>query len=87
MALPNTTIKRWLARATAQQKKFLATQAGTSVNHLLHIASGRRSMGADLAQRLSTASQRFTDTTLHLEQRSLCRACQRCPLVTDPLER
>lgn len=87
MALPNTTIKRWLAMATAEQKKFLAEQAHTSVNHLLHIASGRRSMGADLAQRISTASERFTDKRLHLEQRRLCTACAKCPLVTDPLER
>lgn len=86
-ALPNKTVKAWLERATPEQKKLLAERSRTSVQHLQHIASGRRAMSAELAQRIATASERFDDAKLHLAQQSLCRACQHCPLLIDPLQR
>ena len=88
MALPNKTVKTWLGRATPIQKKRLAELAHTSVQHLQHVASGRRAMSAELAQRIAVASERFDDPKLHLEQRKLCHACQHCPLLSlDPLQR
>jgi len=79
------SMHHWLSVATPAQKRQLAKWAKTSVTHLGHLGAGRRGATADLAQRLSVASQRFKDPKLLIDQRALCSACEHCPLLNDPL--
>jgi hypothetical protein len=81
MRRPQTAMRDWLSLATAAQKKQVATIADTSVVHLTHIAAGRRRMSAELAQRLAHASRELHVRALYLDQRELCTACAKCPLV------
>ena len=85
MAKAQKVLSRWLAAATPEQAKALAKAAKTSVPHLRHIAHGRRGVSADLAQRLWHASIGVTvasETDLPpLDQRTLCDACHKCPLL------
>ncbi len=80
---PNVVMREWLEKATPEDRKELAANAGTSVAHLGHIAAGRRNISAELAQRLAQASQVFGSRTLQLMQRDLCHACSVCPLIND----
>ena len=75
MRRPPSAMRTWLRKATAEEKRELAKSAKTSVVHLHHIASGRRGVSAELAQRLAHASKG------ELEQRELCLACSKCPLI------
>lgn len=79
---PNRALRNWLKVASPDQARALATASGTSVPHLRHIAAGRRGVSADLAQKLAHASTHIGDD-LELDQRALCGACARCPLVAD----
>jgi hypothetical protein len=81
MLAPETTMRRWWLLSDANDKKTLAKASGTSVNHLRHLASGRRGISAELAQRLAKGSQVFKQTALVLDQRDLCVACGNCPLI------
>ena len=73
MRRPETSMRAWLSKASAVEKRAVAKAAGTSVIYLSHIAAGRRQASADLAQRLAAATK--------LDQRSLCNACRKCPLA------
>lgn len=75
MSKPNAVISRFLKRVTPSQARAVAKKAKTSVAHLRHVAAGRRGMTADMAQRLSHASDG------ELQQQSLCEVCAKCPLV------
>jgi len=79
MRRPSTTMRNWLKTATPAQARALAEAAETSVPHLRHIAAGRRSMSADMAQRVAHASNAYGP---RLNQTDLCEACGRCPLAT-----
>lgn len=72
---PNAVVRRWLKSATPDQSRAVAKRAQTSVAHLRHIAAGRRGMTAEMAQRLSHASDG------EMQQQSLCKACGNCPLI------
>ncbi|MDE2097495.1 MAG: hypothetical protein KGL39_09640 [Patescibacteria group bacterium] len=85
MPKANKTMSAWLKRATPQQKKRLAELARTSVPHLGHAARGRRTMSAELAQRIAAASAKLGAPELVIEQPDLCAACAKCPLRIDPL--
>jgi hypothetical protein len=75
MPRPTTAMRKWLSVASADDKRKLAKAAKTSVIYLYHIAAGRRALSADLAQRLAHASGGA------LDQRELCVACGKCPLL------
>jgi len=81
MTPPKNAIYKWLRKATPEQKKAFVKAADTSMAHLLHIASGRRGITADMAQRLAAASKTLHTRKLYLEQRDLCKACGVCPLL------
>ena len=80
MGRPNSTIRAWLKAATPDEARLLAKRADTSVPHLRHVAAGRRGISAELAQKLAHASAQGDRL---LDQRDLCTACARCPLVPD----
>lgn len=80
MSKSSTSVSRFLERATPDQARAVAKKAKTSVAHLRHIASGRRGVTADMAQRLAHATTGVPDA-LRLDQRALCDACARCPLA------
>jgi len=82
MASLNKTLYQWLRIASPKQKQALARAAKTSVQQLGHLAYGRRFASAQLAQSLASASKRFTNKELHLDQRDICGACARCPLTS-----
>ena len=71
---PSTAMRQWLRKVTPDEARAVAKAAKTSVPHLRHIAAGRRNVSADLAQRLAHAGGP--------DQRSLCVACAKCPLLT-----
>lgn len=75
---PNA-MRQWLTQATPEQARALAKAAKTSVAHLRHIATGRRGVSAELAQRLAHAATAPKMPPLY--QTELCAACARCPLV------
>lgn len=81
MGRPNTTIRNWLKTADPDTARRLAKLAKTSVPHLRHIAAGRRSMRAEMAQRIAHASRKLDAPHLELLQVDLCAACRRCPLL------
>lgn len=81
MPLSKATMSRWLRVATPENTKALAKAAKTSVEHLKHIARGRRGVSAELAQRLAAASRTLRHRALYLDQRELCEVCGACPLV------
>ena len=80
MKRENISVRKWMAQATADQKKALAKAAKTSVMHLWHIAYGRRQVGPELAQRIAHASTAVTGMYA-MDQRALCSVCAKCPLV------
>lgn len=80
-AAPNRTLKKLFQSMTPVQARQLTKMAGTSVPHLRHVATGRRNMSADLAQKLATASQKMKNPKLLLNQVDLCHACRVCPLL------
>lgn len=83
---PKIAMSKWLRTATPAQAKALAKAAKTSVPHLNHIASGRREVGAELAQRIATASRTLKHRALYLDQRDMCKVCGACPLVNTLLK-
>lgn len=82
MAPQKSSIVKWMKQATPAQKKALAKAAGTSVNQLKHLQAGRRGASAEFAQKLAAASKTLGAKSLHLDQRELCVACNKCPLVS-----
>lgn len=86
MMTPKVAMSKWLRIATPAQAKALAKAAKTSVPHLNHIATGRRQVGAELAQRIATASKTLKHRALYLDQRDMCKICGACPLVTPLLK-
>jgi plasmid maintenance system antidote protein VapI len=74
MRTAKIVMKKWLRAVDPTEARRVAKKAGTSVPHLRHIAAGRRNVSADLAQRLVHAAP-------ELNQRELCVACAKCPLV------
>ena len=58
MRRPETSMRAWLSKASAVEKRAVAKAAGTSVIYLYHIAAGRRQASADLAQRLAAGKVR-----------------------------
>lgn len=80
MPFSQNIMSHWLRTATSDQRKQLAKAAKTSFAHLQHIASGRRGVTAELAQRLSAASLTLPKA-LRLDARALCKACSTCPLA------
>lgn len=81
----NSVMARWMARAerTPGRVNQLAAWAGTSRANLRHIATGRRHMSAQLAQRIAAASRRFDDPAAILDQRMLCHVCAVCPIANS----
>jgi len=79
--MAKNAIAKWLRLATPDNARQLAKVADTSVPHLRHIAAGRRSVSAELAQRLAHASRTLKAKALLLDQRLLCKACGSCPIV------
>jgi len=79
MTRAHKAVAKWLSTVTPAEARAAAKAAKTSVPHLRHIAHGRRGVSADLAQRLAHAVPK-------LDQRVLCEACARCPLLSrDPI--
>lgn len=74
MRRTSTVMRKWPRAVDPDEARRVAKAAGTSVPHLRHIAAGRRNVSADLAQRLAHAAP-------ELDQRELCVACGRCPLI------
>jgi hypothetical protein len=74
MTRAQQVVAKWLRTHTPEDARRLAKAAKTSVPYLRHVAHGRRGISADLAQRLAHGSS-------ELDQRALCAACRRCPLV------
>jgi transcriptional regulator with XRE-family HTH domain len=81
MSTPRRVMRQWLNKATAVQKRQVAEAAGTSVPHLQHIAGGRRTVSAELAQSLAAASKDLHIKALLIDARTLCAICAVCPLV------
>jgi transcriptional regulator with XRE-family HTH domain len=81
MTAPKNAIYKWMKTATPDQKKALAKAAGTSVGQLKQLQSGNRGASAALAQRLAAASKTLHIRALYLDQRDLCDACGKCPLI------
>lgn len=81
MSTPRKVMRKWLNAATAIQKRQVAEAAGTSVPHLQHIAGGRRTVSAELGQRLAAASKDLHVRALLIDARTLCAVCASCPLV------
>lgn len=77
---PNRPLTQWLEAATPDQRRKLAKLAKTSLPHLWHIANGRRSASAELAQRIAHAAYKVGNI-LPLHQIDLCAACGKCPLL------
>jgi hypothetical protein len=77
-------MSRWLRKATTKERAALAKAAKTSSGHLKHVATGRRGVSADVAIDLAAASHTLKSHKLYLDQRELCHACSRCPLVSHP---
>lgn len=77
---PNRPLTEWLNAANPEERKELAKRAKTSLPHLQHVAHGRRSVSADLAQRIAHAAKHFP-LNPELFQTDLCQACGRCPLL------
>lgn len=73
MRQPKNVVRDWLRSVTPERAREVAKAAQTSVEHLRHVAAGRRNMRADFAQRFSHASG--------LDARELCKTCARCPLA------
>lgn len=73
MRQPKNVMRDWLRSVSTAQAREAAKIAGTSIKHLQHIAAGRRGVSAELAQRLAHATG--------INQRALCQACAKCPLV------
>lgn len=73
MPKPNIAVRAWLKATSPEQAEHAAEAAGTSLEYLRHVAAGRRSMKAELAQKLAHATG--------IDQRLLCSACGRCPLA------
>ena len=81
MTAPKNAIFKWMKTATVAQRKALAKAAGTSVGQLKQLSAGNRSASAAMAQRLAAASKTLHMRALYLDQRDLCEACGKCPLV------
>ncbi len=79
---PKPTLQAWLDSASAPAKDWLATNAGTSVAYLRHIAKGRRDPGGVLAlsiEQLTTTAHHATGGQLPVVPREeLARACGQC---------
>jgi hypothetical protein len=73
MRRPQTAMSQWLSKASSVEKRTAAKAAGTSIVYLYHVAAGRRSLSADLAQRLAHSTG--------IDQRELCAACAKCNLA------
>lgn len=52
----NDHLRDWLASKSAEDREFIAKEAGTSVGHLWQLAGGHRKASAELAERLQDAS-------------------------------
>lgn len=81
MSKPKNAIYKWRKIATPAQKQALAKAAGTSDNQIKQLSSGHRRASAELAQRLAAASRTLGHRKLYLDQRDICPACGKCPLV------
>jgi hypothetical protein len=81
MISSKNVMRRWLIAATPEQRKQLVKLARTSLPHLRHIATGRRGVMAELAQRLAAASRTLGVKRLILDPRQMCKACSTCPLA------
>jgi hypothetical protein len=79
--MPSNAVRQWLDIATPTQARQFAKAAKTSVPHLRHIAAGRRSVSAEMGQRLAAASKTLGVRALYLDQRALCPACGVCPIA------
>jgi hypothetical protein len=75
MSRASKAVAKFLRDSTTDQARAVAKSAKTSLPHLRHVAAGRRGVSADLAQRLAHASKGA------LDQRTLCDACNKCPLL------
>jgi hypothetical protein len=87
MSTSKNAMRKWLDRATPEQKKALAKAAKTSQGQLKHLAAGRRTASAGLAQKIAAASRTLHTRELYLDQRDLCEACGTCPLVDQKPKR
>jgi len=52
----NDHLRQWLAQASSERRKAVATEARTTVGHLWQLSGGHRRASADLAIRLQKAS-------------------------------
>jgi hypothetical protein len=79
-------LKEWMAKATPQEKKYLATLAETTLPGLRQAAGAFRTNGAisltaEFARRLELASKIIHDLNENLpvlKREQLCLACSTC---------
>lgn len=76
--------RKWMAKATPEEKIQLAQLAQTSVGSLHQIAGGYRSAGKanvrpEMARRIELASTKLARNRLPaIRREQLCEACGRC---------
>jgi hypothetical protein len=79
---PTLELAEWLPRASADERRRLAALSDTSLQHLRHIAAGRRGLSARKAAALEAASLEIHVSNLGLPpvlRTSSCAACAVCP--------
>lgn len=76
-------LRVWMALATAEEQRLLASRAGTSRAYLYQLASGKRMATADLAGRIADEAEilrRGSKGRLpKLLRGELSSACEECP--------
>ena len=50
------TFKKWLHKATEEEREAAATQAGTTVSYFWHLSGGHRKASPELAKKLELAT-------------------------------
>jgi hypothetical protein len=76
------SLRAWMERATPEQKRVLASLAGTTIANLHQASKGYRTKGKlritpDLARRLEFASQQIDDMPVLLRE-DLSPSCAGC---------
>ena len=76
-------LSKWLAAANKKQRGALANRAKTSAAYLYQLATGRRTITAEVAANIEQGSKilhRNSDGFIPaLDRRKLCDTCRYCP--------
>lgn len=77
-----TSIKAWMAAATADEQHLLASKIGTTRGQLYQLAGGHRQASADMAGRIESATTEMAKASkgrLPVVYRTdVCQACREC---------